>query len=131
MREPKWLTLEMILAIHDEALAATGGFPGVRDTGLLDSGANRARQLFHYGKNPTHFDLAAACCAGIAKNHPFVDGNKRTALLAARAFLFLNGWLLEPREAEEVEMMVLLATGRCDEATFARWLGENSSRRRK
>jgi death-on-curing protein len=128
MKEPKWITVDMILAIHDEALAAAGGAPGLREAGLLDSAAHRAQQRFHYESKASIFDLAATCCAGIVKNHPFIDANKRTGLLTARAFLFLNGYLLEPGEAEEVEVLVALASGKIDEAFLARWFADNSTR---
>ena len=126
MKVPKWVTVDMILAIHDEALTASGGAVGLRDAGLLDSAAHRARQLLRYGKRVSLFDLAAAYCSGIVKNHPFVDGNKRTALLTARAFLFLNGYAFEPTEAEEVEVMVALAAGQADDAFVSSWFATNS-----
>jgi death-on-curing protein len=131
MREPKWLTIDLVLAIHDEALAGFGGASGVRDAGLLESAVTRARQRWHYDATSSLFDLAAASGVGVARNHPFVDGNKRTSLLATRAFLFLNGWELEPRETDEVQVMVGVATGQIDEPTFARWLESNSTRRRR
>ena len=128
MPEPRWLSVEMISAIHDESLAAFGGLPGLRDAGLLDSAAHRARQLFHSGGTVTQFDLAAAYCAGTIPNHPFLDGNKRAGLLAARAFLFLNGYSLEPSEADEVRVIVQFAAGELDEAFLSAWLAANSAR---
>jgi death-on-curing protein len=119
----------MVLAIHDEALAAFGGAVGVRDMDLLASALARARQRRHYDPAATLFDLAAAYGVGIARNHPFLDGNKRTALLSTRAFLFLNGWILEPSEAEEVHVMLDVATGRLDDGEFSAWLRANATRR--
>ncbi len=129
MSEPKWLALSMVIAIHDEALAAFGGAAGVRDSGLLDSALNRSRQHFHYSDEASLFDLAAVLCAGIVKNLPFVDGNKRTGLLSARAFLYLNGIELEPDQAQEVEAMVAVAASEWDEPQLAGWLEVNSSKR--
>ena len=127
MIEPKWLTVQLILAIHSQAVAEFGGSHGVRDPGLLESALDRPRNLFAYGNDPTLFDLAASYCIGIVKNHPFVDGNKRTGDLAARAFLFRNGYFFEPREAEEVIMIIGLAAGEVDEDALAQWISENST----
>ncbi len=126
---PKWLTLPMVLTIHDEALAAFGGLGGVRDAGLLDSALAKPRNLFAYRSDASIYDLAAALCYGIVKNHPFVDGNKRTGLLAARGFLLLNGRVFEPSEVDEVNMMVGVAEGQLDEAALASWFAEHSSKR--
>ena len=125
--EPKWLTVQLVQAIHSQAVAEFGGSLGVRDTGLLESALDRPRNLFAYGDDPTLFDLAAAYCMEIVKNHPFIDGNKRTGDLTARAFLFRSGYLFEPDEAEEVHMIVALAAGEIDEVTLARWISENAT----
>lgn len=125
----KWLTRQMILAIHDEAVVIFGGLPGVRDMALLDSAIDRPKNLLAYGDTPSLFDLAAALCFGVVKNHPFFDGNKRTGLLSARAFLFLNGQVFEPTEVDEVTMMVGVADGTVDEAMLASWLARFSSTR--
>jgi death on curing protein len=127
--ELKWLTKQMILAIHDEAIVVFGGLPGVRDMALLDSAIDRPKNLLAYGDNPSLFDLTAALCCGIVKNHPFLDGNKRTGLLSARAFLFLNNHVFEPTEVDEVTMMVDVANGAVDEAMLASWLARFSTRR--
>jgi len=121
MKEPKWLPRAIVLAIHDEAIAEFGGHGGVRDEGLLESALQRPNHLFVYGDAPSLFDLAAALCHGIVKNHPFLDGNKRTGLLSARAFLFVNGQVFEPEEADEVETMVGVADGRVSPDAPARW----------
>lgn len=128
MKEPKWLTLAMALAIHEEAGAMFGGISGVRDQGLLESALDRPRNLFVHEAQATMFDLTAALCHGVVKNHPFLDGNKRTGLLCARAFLFLNRWDFEPEETDEVETIVSLAAGRLDQAVLAAWFKAHSDR---
>jgi len=126
--ELKWLTRQMLLAIHDEAVVVFGGLPGVRDMALLDSAMDRPKNLLAYGDNSSLFDLAAAWCFGIVQNHPFLDGNKRTGLLSARALLLLNGQVFEPAEVDEVTMMVGVAEGTVDEAMLASWLARFSTR---
>ena len=128
--EPKWLSKEIVLALHAEAVAEFGGSAGLRDEGLLESALERPRNLFFYGDNPTVYDLAAAYCAGIVKNHPFVDGNKRAGDLAIRAFLFRNGVFYEPDEADEVVMIMGLATGDLDQTVLAAWIEQNAAPRR-
>ncbi len=128
--EQKWLTAQLVQAIHSQAIATFGGSHGVRDMGLLESALDRPRNLYAYGDDPTLFDLAAAYCAGIVKNHPFIDGNKRTGDLTARAFLFRNGYLFEPDEADEVNMIVALAAGAIEEDVLARWISDNSTPKR-
>ena len=127
MSAPKWLSPAMVLAIHDEAIYYFGGSPGVRDLGLLESALDRPRNRRAYGPGTDLFVFAASLCIGITKNHPFVDGNKRTALLATRAFLFLNDQRLEPPEADEVVTMVGLAAGELNEAQMADWLRSHST----
>ena len=127
--ELRWLTRQMILAIHDEAVVIFGGLPGVRDMALLDSAIDRPKNLLAYGDNLSLFDLAAALCCGIVKNHPFLDGNKCTGLLSARAFLFLNSQVFEPTEVDEVTMMVGVAHGTVEEAMLVSWLARFSTRR--
>lgn len=126
MTEPKWLTRQMVLAIHAEAVWHFGGLSGTRDEALLESALERPRNRFHYDTNSTLFELAASLGLGLIKNHPFNDGNKRTGLLAPRAFLFLNGYLLEPDEADEVETMVGIAEGVVSETALVDWLKANS-----
>lgn len=129
MTAPKWVTASIATAIHDEAIYEFGGLAGVRDSGLLQSALDRPRNLFAYEPGSSIFELAAALCVGIARNHPFHDGNKRTALLATRAFLYLNGQELEPTQADEVSTLVAVADGSLDERRLAEWLKRNSSRR--
>lgn len=127
--EPKWLARDMVLAIHDEAVAMFGGMAGVRNEGLLDSALDRPKNLLAYADTPTLFALAASLCFGLVKNYPFLDGNKRTGLLSVRAFLFLNGFAFEPRETDEVNTLVAVAAGEADEAVLARWFQEFSTPR--
>ena len=130
MSSPKWISAAIALAIHDEAIYEFGGLPGVRDQGLLESALDRPRNLRAYEPQTSIYHLAAGLCVGIAKNHPFNDGNKRTALLATRAFLFLNGQVLEPSQLEEVNTLVAVAEGSIGEHDLATWLEANTSRRR-
>ncbi len=121
----RWLSERGVLAAHAEQIAEHGGAPGVRDRGLLDSALARPRNLVAYGE-PSVFRLAAAYAFGIARNHPFVDGNKRTALVAAATFLLLNGYELAAPEAEAVGVILRLADGSVDEGALAAWLERNS-----
>lgn len=125
MKRPKWLATALVTAIHDEAIYEFGGLSGIRDTGLLESALDRPRNRLAYQPKTTVFELAASLCFGLAKNHPFVDGNKRTALLAARAFLFVNGHLLEPAEEDEVLTIVAVAEGSVSEQELAEWMERN------
>ena len=119
-----WLSKTVVLAMHERLLADHGGSPGLRDPGLLDSALARARQLCAYGK-PDTCDLAAAYAAGIIRNHPFVDGNKRTGFLSAYLFMAENGLQLTVPEVEVVQIVILLAASEIDEAAFAFWLREH------
>ncbi len=114
--------------MHLSQLAEHGGLPGMRDEGALLSALARPANLHHYGA-PTVFELAASYAAGIIQNHPFSDGNKRTGLLAAFVFLYLNGYRLHAPEAEAVVMTLGLAAGTVDEAGYARWLADGSEAR--
>ncbi|MFT4606089.1 MAG: death-on-curing protein [Rhodothermales bacterium] len=127
-QEPIWLSLTNVPMLHAESLNYFGGLPGVRDEGLLESAIDRPRNKFGLGNTTDLFELAAAYGFGIAKNHAFMDGNKRTALLSIRAFLFRNGYSFAPKETETVTMIEGLAAGGIDEDMLARWIGENSSR---
>jgi death-on-curing protein len=108
---------------HWRSLAA---LPACATGGLLESALDRPKNRHAYSPDATIFDLAAALCVGVSKNHAFVDGNKRTALLAANAFLFLNGWNFDPEQREEVETMVGVAAGEITEERLATWLEANS-----
>ena len=116
-----WIDPAVVLAVHEEQLAEHGGAAGVRDVGMLDSALARPRNLAHYGE-PDVCELAAAHAFGLARNHPFIDGNKRSAFVATELFLMLNGWRLTASDADCVLVMLNLAAGELDEAPFADWL---------
>ena len=126
MTEPFWLSRQAIEIIHDEQLVEHGGAGGIRDAGLLDSALARPRNLFAYGEADI-CALAAAYAAGIVRNHPFVDGNKRTGFLAAYAFLDLNGLDLTAPDAEAVVMTLDLASGEIPEKGYAAWLRDRTA----
>lgn len=118
-----WLEKTLALAIHDRQLAEHGGSAGVRDEGLLESALARPLQLHAYGDPaPDLADLAAALAHGLARNHPFLDGNKRTAHVAYRTFLALNGAELVATDEEKYLTMLALAEGNLKEQDFAAWL---------
>lgn len=118
-----WLEQALALAIHDRQLAEHGGSAGVRDEGLLESALARPRQLHAYGDPaPDLADLAAALAYGLARNHPFLDGNKRTAAVACETFLKLNGAALEAQDLELYPLYLALAEGKLAERDFAAWL---------
>lgn len=125
-KPPKWLRREAILILHDESLAEHGGASGIRDAGLLESALARPENLFAYGE-PDIFDLAGVYAAGIVKNHPFVDGNKRTGFLAAAVFLEINGFSLQAGEADATLKTIALAASEISGVEYAAWLRENSS----
>jgi death-on-curing protein len=122
----RWLTKDVILAIHDEQLAEHGGRPGIRDMGLLESALARPMNRAAYGE-PTVFDLAAAYAFGIIRDHPFVDGNKRVAFLAAALFLVDNGFEIAAKDDAIVAIVLSLADGAIDEPAFALWLADNTA----
>lgn len=124
----RWVDKRLLLILHDESLAEHGGASGLRDEGLLDSALARPLNLLAYGK-PDAADLAAAYGLGLAKNHAFVDGNKRAAFLAVGLFLALNGHRLNASQADATLTVMSLAAGEIDEAEFARWIRANSAPR--
>jgi death-on-curing protein len=115
-----WIATEVAQAAHAEQLAEHGGGEGVRDVGLLESAMARPRNLAQYG-DPDAAALAAAYAFGIARNHPFVDGNKRTAAVVSETFLVLNGHALDASDAELVVAMLALAAGELSEDELADW----------
>jgi death on curing protein len=125
MTSPVWLSPDVVLAIHQEQLAEHGGGEGIRDMGLLDSALARPLNLVAYGA-PDLPALAASLGYGLARNHPFVDGNKRTAYVAVETFLALNSLDLVAGDAECVVVMLDLAAGDLPEAGFAAWLRDNT-----
>jgi death on curing protein len=122
--EPKWLTIQMIAAIHDEQLAIHGGSPGLRDAGLLESALDRPRNKWAY-ESAELPEMAAAYGYGIARNHPSIDGNKRTSLLAIYTFLGVNGIDFIAPEAHAAAMILALAAGEVSEESLARWIRDN------
>ncbi len=116
-----WLDPSVLRAVHEEQLAEHGGATGTRDEGLFESALARPQNLVAYGK-PDAADLAAAYGFGLARNHPFVDGNKRTAFVAVELFLVLNGHELNATDADCVLEMLELAAGHRTEAAFAAWI---------
>lgn len=121
MNEPVWITHGECHAVHAEMLARFGGLDGVRDDGLLDSALNRPKNLFAYGSTDL-IAMAGAYAAGIIKNHPFLDGNKRTGFLVAALFLETNGMRFLSTEEEVVERTLALAAGAITEDEYTFWL---------
>lgn len=124
-----WIDRRALLLLHDESIAEHGGAPGIRDQGLLESALARPLNVAAYG-DPDLADLAASYGVGLAKNHAFVDGNKRAAFLAVGLFLALNGHRLVATQAEATLTMLDVAAGVVDEATFAIWLRGHIQARR-
>ncbi len=127
MTEPRWLTRAMVVALHDESLALFGGMPGIRDEGMLESALASPRNRLAYEPGVEQSRLAAAYGFGLARNHPFLDGNKRIAVLAVAVFLSLNGRRFDPDETDEVRTVLALAAGELDEDALARWIEENTT----
>lgn len=124
--EPIWLQREFVIAVHERLIADHGGRSGLRDEGLLESALARPQHQFHYGE-PSLTGLAAAYAVGIAKNHAFVDGNKRTAFVAAVVFLERNGLRLNASEGEATIVMLRVAQGSMTEKQLTRWLDEHTT----
>jgi len=118
---PRWLTKAEVLAAHDRQLVEHGGPSGIRDEGLLESALARPENLLAYG-DPDVADLAAAYAFGLAKNHPFVDGNKRASLAACTTFLLTNGYRLPVDDVVNIATWQALAAGDIGEADLAAWL---------
>lgn len=124
----RWIDRRALVLLHDESLAEHGGSTGLRDEGLMESTLARPQQLVAYGQ-PDFADLAAAYGAGLVRNHPFVDGNKRVGFLSVGLFLALNGYRLKVTQAEATLTMLALAAGDLDEAAFAAWIREHARKR--
>ena len=125
MSKPTWLDRDEVDAIHERQLQLHGGRAGTRDDGLLESALAAPCNAFSYGVED-FFVLAATYAERIARNHPYVDGNKRAALLAATVFLRLNGWKVRAPAHETIERTLALAAGQSDVETYARWLRERA-----
>jgi death-on-curing protein len=130
VKAPTWIRKDVLLAVHERLLAEHGGSSGIRDEGLLDSALGRPQNLFAYG-NPMIFDLASSYARGIIKNHPFVEGNKRTGFMAAYLFLNLDGYEFTADESNVVIKTLAVAEGKIDEEHYAGWLKQNSTAVRK
>ena len=122
--EPNWLTYDQVLAIHSRQLRRFGGAPGLRDEGILRSALERPVNKWQYEEADLAM-LAAAYAFGLAKNHAFVDGNKRAAFLAMVVFLRKNGVRFAPDQAQSTKIMLALAAGEVSEESLARWIRDN------
>jgi death-on-curing protein len=130
-KEPRWLTRAIVEAIHTDQIRQHGGSFGIRDGALLESALGRPRNRWHYEPEVELSELGAAYGFGIAKNHPFIDGNKRAAFQAMYVFMGLNGWRIRASEDEVVSIMESVAAGGADEANLADWLREHMVRWRR
>ena len=127
MKAPVWVRRDVVLAVQEMLLAEHGGAAGLRDEGMLDSALGRPENLFAYGK-PTVFELAASYAFGLAKNHPFIDGNKRIGFATGIIFLELNGYVFTATEVDAVLKTLALAASKMTEAAYASWIKANSRR---
>ncbi len=124
--EPQWLLKQVVQSFHDQQLAEHGGAQGIRDETMLDSALNKPIQMWNYGQ-PSIPELAAAYAFSIAKNHPYVDGNKRTAAIACEVFLLLNGYEFTVDETVKYPHYLALASGEHSQDSFTEWLIENTA----
>jgi len=128
MNEPVWILREIVDGLHEQLLAHHGGAPGLRDEGLLQSALARPQQIFAYSTECDIPKLAAAYVAGLVRNHPFVDGNKRTGFMLGYIFLERNGYSFSASEAEAAQAVLELAAGTVEEAGFAEFLRDHTKR---
>ena len=128
MMEPVWVEKEALLHLHAKALARFGGAKGLRDEGLLESALARPRNAFHHDGRSDIAALAASYAFGLARNHPFTDGNKRAAFMAMGIFLTANGWELDADKVGAIQAVMALAASEIDEAQLAAWLRHNINR---
>jgi death-on-curing protein len=126
-----WIEERDALAIHDRLLALHGGLIGLRDRGLLESALARPRQHYSYAKTSNILDMSALYTAALVRNHPFVDGNKRTGFVIGILFLELNGFEFKASEEDATQAVMALAAGTLDEAGYTVWLRENAKANRK
>lgn len=126
MTEPLWIEERDALVLHDRLLALHGGAAGIRDDALLKSALARPQQIYAYADSPDLIDLAAAYTVGIVRNHPFIDGNKRTGFVVGILFLELNGYRFSANEADAAQAVLALAAGTLDEASYAAFLRANN-----
>ncbi len=128
----RWVSKQALVMLHDESLATHGGSAGIRDENLLESALARPQNLLAYANHddePDIASLAAAYCVGLAKNHPFVDGNKRVAFLATGLFLYLNGYRITATQTDATLTILAVAASELSEADFAKWLRSNMASR--
>lgn len=128
MKEPLWIDERDVLAIHDRLLVLHGGAAGVRDENLLKSALARSQQHYAYAESPDAIDLAAAYTGGIVRNHPFVDGNKRTGFVIGILFLEINGYSFTASEEDAANAVLQLAAAALDEAGYGAFLRANVKR---
>ena len=124
--EPRWLAKADVIELHDYVLARTGGSSGLRDEGLLESALSRPLNRWSYEGAEDIRDLAATYGIGLAKNHPFIDGNKRAAFLGVGVFLELNGWTLTATDDDAIATFYAVASSHMDEDALAVWVRANS-----
>jgi death-on-curing protein len=129
MSGPFWIDKQALLLLHNESIAEHGGLAGLRDEGLLDSALARPQNLKVYDPDANMAALAAAYGMGLARNHPFADGNKRAAFLSVGLFLALNGWRLVATPLEATQIMLGVASGELEEDAFAAWIRDHLSER--
>ncbi len=127
--EPRWISKKALLLLHEESLSEFGGARGLRDEGLLESALARPRNTYAYNEAAALAELAASYCYAIAKNHAFVDGNKRAAFLCVGLFLAINGYRLTASQVDAIETMLGVAAGKVSEGELALWIAQNSKER--
>lgn len=123
---PKWISKKALLLLHEESLSHFGGRRGIKDDGLLESALVRPQNLLAYNSKVDLFDLAASYAYGLARNHAFVDGNKRAAFLSIGIFLAINGYALKADQVDAIQTITTLAAGATKEKEVAAWIRENS-----
>jgi death-on-curing protein len=128
-KAPKWVSKRALLLLHEESLAEFGGARGLRDEGLLESALTRPQNIHAYNRASTVAELAGTYGFGIAKNHPFVDGNKRAAFLSIGLFLSINGYTLTADQTDAITVVMGVASGEIDETELAGWLAANVAAR--
>ena len=131
MKKPVWIDERDALSLHDRLLDLEGGAAGLRDRGLLQSALARPQQILAYGDRPDVIRMAAAYTVGIVRDHPFVDGNKRTGFVVGVLFLELNGYRFTASEEDAARAVLSLAAGTLEEAAFTAWIRANTSPRRR
>lgn len=124
--EPRWVSKKALLLLHEESLATFGGASGLRDEGLLNSALIRPQNTYAYNADSTLADLAASYAFGLARNHAFVDGNKRVAFLSIGIFLAINGFKLVADQVDAIQTFMAVAAGEFDERNLALWIQRSS-----